>query len=168
MTYVIYKDMRNNVSSGDLLIWEDSEESLVSRIILKCIRLFTKQQYGHVGIAWRVGGRLLCVEAVPSGIRIWPVSEFDRFFYVETGMTFKDKDADWLLDKVGQPYPLNSLFRSIFKLQPKVGDNLNCVELSTRFYQQAGYQIGDTYTPGDLVERFVNDFKCPLTLIDHI
>jgi hypothetical protein len=75
MDAIHYHAVRHHIRSGDVLLLRNAS-SLISRII----QLWTGSVYSHAGIAvwWSLGRvkRLCIIEAVWTGVRVYPVSEY--------------------------------------------------------------------------------------------
>lgn len=126
-----YKDIRPTIKSGDLIAWSSGKG-----IQVNIIRIFTRSEYTHVGIAWVVDGRIFVVEAVPSdGICITVLSEHQPFYHVSHGDAFKwTADMErFMLSKVGEEY---SRWEAILGFFNKTRDNgiWECAELVRETY----------------------------------
>ena len=151
MEQELYGSVRDNIKSGDLLIWGKNKLSPISNTLLHLIRILTLSDYAQVGIAWRIGGRLFVVEATIPEIRVTTVSNLEEFYYVNMNIEFTDSLRDWLLDKVGLKYSFKDALRACFGKTCVNDDRWQCAELANHFYKLSGKDFGTAYTPGQLV-----------------
>lgn len=146
-----YVPYRKHVRSGDLLAWSTSKTASLGDLMVKAIRVFTMSEYNHVGIAWRMGDRLMVIEAVPPEVRIYPLSKLTPFYHVDMDIDWKSEYDDLLLDYVGLEYSTWQALISYFR-KPDVDNKLQCVELALDFYKNAGIELVCDYTPAGIVE----------------
>lgn len=150
-----YEDHRPNIRSGDLLIWSKDPSSSFRNFLLDVVRFFTKSEYGHVGIAWKIGGRLFVIEATIPRVRIVPVSDLSSFYHVPLRMRWKREYEDYLLEKVGAPYSMRDAIRAYFTDSVENDGTWQCAELANRFYSRVGIPMGNAFTPAKIVERLL-------------
>ena len=93
-----YPVLRERVRSGDVLAWKG--KGLGSRII----RWGTNSPYTHVGIAQRVGNRVMVLEAMPGGVRMMPLSKRLPAYHVPVDRTWDDERRDRAWQDVGLGY----------------------------------------------------------------
>jgi hypothetical protein len=103
---VNYAAIRPRVRSGDLLAWSHRGWHSWYDVQVQLVRLATRSEYCHVGVAWRVGGRLLVLEAVSAGVRLYPLSRLVPFYWLRiSGPSRWTVEVErWALERVGQPY----------------------------------------------------------------
>lgn len=152
-----YSDVRPNIKSGDLLIWSDDSYKSLKDIFLQLVRVFTKSEYNHVGIAWVVANRVFVIEAVIPSVRIYPLSQLLPFYHVETKATWSEETEAFALEQVGEPYSVLQAVRSLFET-PNLDDNWQCAELTHDILLKDGIDLGEVYTPASLVKQAINKF----------
>lgn len=155
MQTVEYKSYRDQIQSGDLLIWKESNVSIVSNCLLKIIRLLTRSKYGHVGIAFILAHRLLVIEATFPYIHFVPVSQKETFYHIAMGIEWKDEYSYFLLDKLGFAYSIMDGIRALRGRVTEKDDNYQCAELCHDFYLLTGEDYGNNYTPSQLVNAIL-------------
>lgn len=146
---------RDNINSGDLLIWENSKFSVVSNFYLNLIRLLTRSPYAHVAIAWRMEGRLYIVEATQPLVRLTPVRDSDEFFHVSMDLNWSKDSEDYLIEKIGTPYSLMDAGRALFGKTLENDNRYQCAELCNEFYSKHGFTLENAFTPTALVETLM-------------
>ena len=149
-----FQDLRNNIQSGDLLIWS-SKEKTIGNLILILIRLFTLSEYSHVGIAWRVGEHLFVIEASMPEVRIVPLYKRRNFYHLPMNLTWSSEHSNRLLNYVGCRYSIVEAVRGYLGQTNPRDDRWQCAELAVDFYKHAGIDFGLAFTPAKLVEAVI-------------
>ena len=149
---VPYVQHRSQIRSGDLLVWSKNPRNKLSNLLLFIIKLFTQSTYAHVGIAWKVGKRLFVIEATMPQVRIIPVSEREEFYHIPLNIEWKKDYEVFLLDKIGLDYSVFDAINAFLGKRLEKDDRWQCAELANEFYRSIGIELGNAYTPGDLVE----------------
>lgn len=147
-----YKNIRDQIKTGDLLVWKNDRLNFLSNLFLKIVRFFTSSEFAHVAIAWRVRDRLFVIEATIPSIRIYPVSKFDEFYHIPMNVSPTEEQLDYLLNKVGLAYSKIDAVRAYIGETLPDDDKWQCVELANKFYKHIGLDYGDNWTP----TKFVN------------
>lgn len=156
---------RQAIKSGDLLIWKKSKKSLISSWTIELIRFFTRSDFAHVGIAWVMDGRVFVVEATQPVVRLTIVKDNDEFYHAPMVIEWSDTSEEYLIDKIGLKY---SVFDAIRAFLGKTLDNdrrYQCAELANEFYKTHGIELGDAFTPSELVEAVL---RLQTTTIDFV
>jgi len=148
-----YADARPHIKSGDVLAW--SHRGLKSWRDLKIwfVRLFTRSEYSHVGLAWVVGGRVFVVEAVQPMVRIYPLSKLlgGGAYWLPTGAKWMPETEQLALECVGDPYSQRQAMQAPFGVPPL--DKLwQCAELVGGVLHADGIDLGAVYTPSAIVQ----------------
>ena len=150
----LYLDEREKIQSGDLLIWSQEKLETLSDLIPYIVRFFTMSDYNHVGIAWKVEGRLFVIEATLPEIRIHPVSKRRPFYYIPMGVKMDDKGLNYLLNLIGKDYSIRQAVLALFGKSLK--DEYICTELAKEFYNLYGVDVGEDLTPGGMVHNILS------------
>jgi len=119
------------------------------------VRLFTQSEYTHVGVAWTVAGRVFILEAVGSGVRIFPLSLELPFFH----LPWRDLSGDQLefaLSKAGQPYSYLECVAAYFNKNDATDNRWQCAE-----YVCAIHKLDCKATPSAVVDYLLS---CGATL----
>ena len=163
MLYELYRD---NIETGDLLAWSNRKIRRWDDIFKQGIRLFTRSEFHHVGIAWVISGRLFVIEAVPPLVRIYPLSKETPFYHIKMDVPVNDKAEAFLLGTVGEPYSVWSAIRSYFS-KPNEDHQWQCAEYAREFYQSVGIHLGEAFTPSDIVEAALTHSPHGMRLIQQ-
>ena len=148
-----YSEMRQKIKSGDLIAfttpsWESFDSSLS-----QMVRIFTKSEYSHVGIAWVINGRVFLLEAYPPRVRIFPLSLKGNFFHIPNKNILEGKNLDFALDQIGDKYSVWLAVKTFFKA-PFGGDreSWHCAVYSHELLKRIGIELNeDCKTPSKLV-----------------
>lgn len=98
-----YDEARPHIQSGDVLAWTHRGWKSWHDIKLQLVRIWTRSEFVHVGIAWVVGGRVFVIEAVSRGVRIFPLSRLLPFYWIRVGYWDADMEKE-ALAHVGDEY----------------------------------------------------------------
>lgn len=98
-----YAEARAYIQTGDVLGFSfyGSWFSSLHAFKVNCVRLFTRSEYSHVGIAVRLDGRVFCLESVTGGVRLIPLSKLLPCFILRLDETF---DLSRALSVCGEKY----------------------------------------------------------------
>ena len=99
-----YKEARPLIKSGDLLAWSHRGWKSWYDFKIQMVRLFTQSEFSHVGVAWVVGSRVMCIEAVTPKVRIYPLSSLGSFYRIPDEIEWTDKTEELALSLVGTEY----------------------------------------------------------------
>lgn len=143
------------IESGDLLGWASDNRSTYTDLVIKGIRRFTNEDYGHVGIAWRVHDglcdELLVLEATMPRIRVARVTTDQEFYCVPMNITWSEKSKNFLLGKLGLPYGVVDAIRGGTGHHVAHDMKWQCAEYAHAFYEMSGVLLPLEYTPGRLI-----------------
>lgn len=94
-----YLDRRDQIKSGDILGWTHREFKTWYDFKVQMVRMFTRSEYAHVGIAWVYGGRIFVIESVIPYVRIVPLSNLLPVYVVHVNADLKEERALELVGK---------------------------------------------------------------------
>ena len=151
---VLYSDIRNEIKTGDLIVYDTEEIDSFFGLVLYFYQKILKARYTHVGIAVRMCDRIFIVEATPPEVRLIPLAMCGDFYYVKTDMKSPEQSMmKNLFSYLGKEYSLLDLIKSKIGFANNTSD-LYCSELAGDFYNMFGY-ITDRkagITPDSIVE----------------
>jgi hypothetical protein len=158
-----YADARESIRSGDLLVWTHRSWGSWYDIQIQAVRIFTESEYSHVGVAWAIGGRVLVLEAVGAGVRIFPLSRLLPAYWVSIGRWNADAEA-FALAHMGERYSKLEAILGFFRaLRARPNGSWQCAKFAWLVLAHAGVRLGLTLTPSSLVqEALVQDHKLEL------
>lgn len=122
-----YLDARGLIQSGDVLAWTHRPLRSLYDLQIQIVRMFTRSEWSHVGLAWVVGGRLFVLEAVSAGVRIFPLSRAGAFTWVQRGAFTVDQE-ELALAHVGEPYSKWDAIRAFFGASNNADGHWSCSE----------------------------------------
>lgn len=149
------------IETGDVLAfthnglksWGDFESQLV--------RIFTRSEYTHVGIAWAVGERVLIIEAAVPEVRIYPLSLYNEFFLIKTFMPLKEDSLNTALSYVGQKYSKMEAIRGLLS-NPRKASKWQCAELVQAVLNHNGLYLDGKATPSGVVAELLGTYNLQL------
>jgi len=147
---MIYKDARKKIKSGDLLVWSGNS------IFGKIIKLFTRSKYTHVGIAWKIGRRILIIESVEGyGVRIFPASKNLPFYVIHTDVKWTKELESIALSRVGHQYSWTGCVLGFFGINPPKDKRWQCAEFANDILFNAKIVSDKFDTPASLVNELI-------------
>lgn len=161
-----YLEARSKIRSGDLLAWSHRSWGSWYDFKIQMVRMFTRSEYCHVGVAWVVAGRVFVLEAVSAGVRIFPLSLEVPFYWVPMKFPWTFGVEKWAMAQAGKPYSQIRAILAGLRLI-KIGENTytECAEYAHEVYKQAGIDMGDEATPTAIVRAAQSKYSKPLYLI---
>lgn len=148
-----YEKIREQIRSGDLLSWSHREPFWRSFYEFKifCIRLFRMQPWTHVGTAWTFAGRVFVIEAVKSGVRLFPLSRAGDFGWVALGAPWSAITESAAMQYIGDPYSeLEAALAPFIELDAT--GKWECAKLCAFLARLDGIDLGRVYTPDAVLE----------------
>lgn len=146
-----YQYMRASIVAGDLIAFSHTGWRSISDVESQIVRMVTRSEYSHVGIAWPVAGRVLILEAVVPEIRIFPLSKLLPFFHISSSITSWTQGAeDYALSRVGQRYSKWEAIKGFLGTN-RDDRRWQCAEYARQVLRAAGLPLDCRDTPTDLV-----------------
>lgn len=150
-----YQDARSSIRSGDLLAWSHVGWRSWHDIEVQAVRVFTRSEYAHVGIAWVIGGRVLVIEAVVPKVRIYQLSDKNlpaHWYYGEQRCEWTPEIEEHALSIVGEPYSKWEAVRGYFGKQSRDG-YWQCAEAASFIRERLVLSEPLYPTPTSIVEH---------------
>lgn len=150
-----YKEKRGDIKSGDVLAWTHRGWGSWYDFQIQMVRMFTRSEYAHVGVAWVIGGRVFVFEAVSSGVRIMPLSRLLPCYWIRLGRWGYTAE-EFALQQVAQPYSkVQAVLAGLGLL--KVGHDTvwQCAEYTIEVLKAAGVNLRGPATPSWVVENLL-------------
>ena len=97
-----YKQVRSTIKTGDILAWSHGSWSSWYSAQLNLVRIFTRSEFNHVGVAWVKDGRVYVVEAVVPNIVANPLSDYLPCYHVP--INIGNITDEIMLEKIGGKY----------------------------------------------------------------
>lgn len=151
-----YKDIRNNLNSGDILAWRS--DTLAGRFI----RIVTGHDYSHIGIVWRKDSeddtdRVFIIEAREwRGVVMRPASSALPFSWLSVGKWNADAE-DYIFENLGKKYDWRSMFRAGLRMKSRKDDRFQCAEFASLAMIRAEViRHMPQSTPGEVVSLLEN------------
>lgn len=163
-----YAEARPQIRSGDLLAWSHRGWGSWYDIQIQMVRVFTQSEYSHVGVAWVTAGRVFALEAVQTGVRIFPLSRLLPFYWVPLGGAWAAEVEAWALAQVGEPYSKWQAVLAGLGLLRAGEDNIwQCAEYAQEVARRQGTPLPGKATPAALVRAAMRRPRARLTYIEE-
>lgn len=147
-----YDDARTQIQSGDLLAWSAGGWGSWHDIQVNLVRMFTRSEYSHVGLALVGAGRVFILEAVGAGVRLFPLSRELPFWWVRRPRPLGPEAIDFAFDRLGDGYSkLQAIKAFLGSLRLGEDDRWECAEYVLRVLDADGEQLTRTATPTAVV-----------------
>jgi len=149
-----YQAARRKIRSGDLLAWSHRGWGSWYDLKVQAVRVWTRSEYCHVGIAWRVADRLFALEAVLTGVRIFPLSRMRPFYHLPLPARWTPEVEAWALEQVGEPYSQwQAMLAGVGLLKPGADSIWQCAEYAQAVLRAAGIDLVGDPTPSNIVNE---------------
>ncbi len=145
---MIYAAERNSIRSGDLLAWGHDAWRNWHDWEVQAVRMSTRSEYAHVGVAWRMAGRVWVIEAVVPAIRVFPLSRLLPCYWLggERRNPWTREIEESVIKIVGQEYSKWEAVRSFFG-KVVIGANTKWQCAETAAYLRAALTLQDYGSP---------------------
>jgi hypothetical protein len=147
---MLYKDIRPTIKSGDLLAFSHKPWNSWKDFKSQMVRVFTRSEYSHVALAWVVGNRIMCLEAVVPEVRIFPLSKLGDFYHISMNAEWKPETEEQALSWVGSAYSQLKAMRAYFHPLAK-GDVSECAAYVLNVLATEGINLGVSAVPDKVV-----------------
>ena len=163
-----YENFRNRIKTGDLIAFSGGSWNSWNDIKINIVRMFTRSEYSHVAIAWVIEDRVLLLEAVSAGVRIFPLSNDLPCYWVERPHRISKEALRWALSKMGQEYSTWQAIKAFFGITDKGKDNKwECAEYVITTYAFDGDYFDCKATPTQVVNMACNKWQAPIYKLEQ-
>lgn len=146
-----YTHCRDAIKSGDLLAWSHHGFRSWYDWKIQLVRMVTRSEYSHVGIAWVISGRVFVIESVTPFVRIVPLSNLLPCYWVHLPVQWDVEAEEYALSLVGNAhYSMWEAVRAFFGLEDNP-DAWECAELVKAVYARCGLALDGRATPSDVM-----------------
>lgn len=161
---MLYKHARGRIRSGHLLAWSHRDWRTWYDKQIQMVRTFTQSEYCHVGIAYRLAGRLLVIEAVRPLVRLFPLSHLLPCYWIPVPAKWSPAAERWLLRQVGKPYSRwQAVLAGVGRLDAGKDEIWECAELVQSGERRLRVSLPGKATPSNMVAQALE--LAPLKLL---
>jgi len=161
-----YSDIRPKIKSGDVLAWTHRKWGSWYDFQVQMVRLFTRSEYCHVGVAYVVADRVFVLESVSGGIRQQPLSQEIPFYWIPTTVEWTDTALTAAMSKMGEKYSKWDGFVSLWKkIKPGTDNQWECAEYTNFILQNMGINIDCRNIPGEVVYWLQGNTSAPVYMV---
>lgn len=151
-----YEAYRKNIKSGDLIAISHDGWKSVNDFLCQVVRFGQRSEYCHVGLLWKVSGRVFVIESVKPVVRITPLSHFAKtgFYHIPLKKSLSSQELEFALSQVGVgEYSNWQALQAFFKNLNIGEDSLwECAELVVACRRLSGVDLGSIATPSEVVK----------------
>lgn len=123
-----YNSAKSQIRSGDVLAWTHRGWKTWYDIKLQIVRIWTRSEFCHVGVAWVIGDRVFVLEAVSSGVRLMPLSMLLPCAWISRGIWSPEHEKR-ALEQLGKPYSYwDAIMGAVGALDIADNSNWQCAE----------------------------------------
>jgi hypothetical protein len=161
-----YAEARPKIKTGDLLAWSHGGWSSWHDIEVNLVRMATRSEYSHVGLALAGGGRVFILEAVGGGVRLFPLSRELPFYWVRRPVALTGRAVDFAFARIGEPYSKWQAIKAYFGLLT-TGDDARwqCAEYVLSVLRADGEDLAPRATPSAVVQAAALNWG-PIVYVD--
>lgn len=150
-----YAQVREKVSSGDLIALTHNGWGSLYDLQVQAVAVFDTSEYVHVGMLWRVAGRVFVIESVTPTVRLVPLSKFaeEGFYWIPLSKRISTPELEFALGLVGVgKYSKWDAIKGFFKrLAIGMNKTWQCAEAVITWRRISGVDLGDKATPSAVV-----------------
>lgn len=156
-----YADVRERIKTGDLLLWSsDASGSTRHDIETEIVKLATRSQWTHAGVAWSEHGRVMVMDLTTRGCAPRPLSGDLPFWWIPAPRELGRAGLDYAFSRFGEM--VYSRWQAITAVLRRlvVGDDLQgqCAEYVLEVYRADGMAPTDVATPAALMVGAMNNW----------
>lgn len=162
-----YEEARPLIKTGDLLAWSSGSWKTWSGIQINIVRLFTRSEYSHVGMAYVAHDRVFIMEAVGAGVRLFPLSKEIPFYWIQKPHKLSRVATNFAFEHMGEKYSKwQAILGGLKKLTLGEDNQWQCAEYvkSILKMDSKDYLISDI-TPASLVKAAASTWG-PITYVE--
>ena len=100
-----YSLERSRIKTGDALFFSGGNWKSWYGIQIMLVRMFKPSKFSHVGMAWVANNRVFIMEAVGSGVRLFPLSQDLPANYISRPTELSEEALEYAFGKLGVKYP---------------------------------------------------------------
>mgnify|MGYP001168845010 CR=1 FL=1 len=155
-----YADFRPLIKTGDLLAFSHTAKGTFYDFQIHMVRKATESEFSHVGIAYVANGRVFILEAIGSGVRMFPLSRYLPFYHVTNPIELSEKALNWAFETLGAEYEskLLMLVKSIVNIKLNDNKRFQCSEYVNGIYAENNQFLTDVDTPSAIVINAISKF----------
>jgi hypothetical protein len=116
------------------------------------VKYFTKEEYGHIGIALRLDHRLTIFEASIPFVHIDVPKKDTVFSVIPMDIAVPREAIDFLFDQIGSSYGFMDAYRSLVGKSVKMDNQWQCAEYVLEFYNMCGIYLASPPIPGQVAK----------------
>jgi hypothetical protein len=161
-----YQDARPQIKSGHVLAWSHRGWASWHDFQIQIVRMFTRSEYSHVGVAWVIGGRVFVIESVVGGIRIFPLSRLLPFYYLPIVADWTEQVEEYALAHLGEPYSKLECIQAFFE-PLTIDGHWECAKLVIAIAAQMGIELGTSAIPSDVVKALMSKYNVNIILVEE-
>lgn len=148
-----YLNVRNLIKTGDLVAFSRGGWTNWGAILRSLVRVGTLSDYNHVGVACVMSGRVFVLEAVATGIRLYPLSRAKPFYWCSRPQAIGEISLEWAFEKLGDKYSKwQAIKGQLGSLNIGKDNHWQCAEYVLETYRVDGDFIDIKATPSALVK----------------
>lgn len=162
-----YKENRKKIKTGDLIAFSGGSWTNWHDIQVNLVRMATRSEYSHVAIAWVVLERVMLLEAVGAGVRIYPLSNDLPCYWIPRSHSLNTVALEAAFSIIGQKYSKWEAIKSFFG-KVKIGEDKlwECAEFVMHIYAKQGEVLDCLPTPTDVVKTCISKWDAPVNFLE--
>jgi len=149
-----YDQIRPLIKTGDLLSFSHKAHGSWYDFQIHMVRKATESEFSHVGIAYVVYDRVFILEAVTSGVRMYPLSRALPFYFVSNPQELSDAALEWAFQHIGNEYESKwrMVLATFIDIDLKNNHRFQCSEYVNGILMMNDQELTAIDTPSSIVE----------------
>lgn len=152
-----YSEVRPLIKTGDCLLFTGGDWHSIHGIQVMFVRMFKPSKWAHIGTAWVALDRVMILEAVGTGVRIFPLSMSLPFGWIQRPESIlMSLDAiEWAFAQMGKKYPskIKMVLNKFLGYHFNMGDTMDCSDYFTGILSQDGINFKSAIDPATIADE---------------
>lgn len=148
-----YDQIRPLIKTGDLLAFSHQSRGSWHDFQMHMVRKATESEFSHVGLAYVIYDRVFILEAVSSGVRMFPLSRALPFYLVSNPKELSNAALEWAFQNIGNKYESKwrMLLDHFIDIDLKTNHRFQCAEYVNNILAFNGQEMTRVDTPSAII-----------------
>lgn len=154
-----------DIKTGDILAWKGDRISFATNLLIKFVRVVTRADYGHVGVAVRFMNWVFVLEASFPVVKLALINPEEEIYHIPMDLNPTDDTINWLFSLIGLKYGILNAIRAGLGLISLDNNTWQCAEIVLEFLKQNNIILPNDYTPDDVIKGILISQQRTISLL---